>query len=195
MARSVRLRGLFGAAEVVARDGLTAPEVSGPCRSHREGDALVVEAEPGPAGGSSGGASSVAASVAAGTGGGVQVTVTVGAQSPVVVAVPPDTDVSADLSAANVTVRDLAGDVRIDAEAGTVRLEGCQGAGHIRVRTGTVEVSLPPTVGMTVRADVGTGTVSLPGARDDDGGQVVFGDGRVPLDVRVEVGSVHVTGP
>ena len=191
MARSVRLRGSFGAAEVVARDGLTAPEVSGPCRSHREGDALVVEAEPGPGGRSSGGASSVATSVAAGTGGGFQVTVTVGAQSPVVVAVPPDTDVSADLSAANVTVRDLAGDVRIDADAGTVRLERCRGAGHVRVRTGTVEVSLPATVGMTVRADVGTGTVALPG--DDD--EVVIGDGRVPLDVRVDVGSVHVTGP
>ena len=186
MAHSVLLRGQFGAVKVVGRDGLGEPEVSGPCRSHREGDTLVVEAEPDP-----GGASLVATSVAAGTGGGLRLTLTVGAQSPAVIAVPPEAEVSADLSAANIVVQAVNGEVRIDADAGTVRLNSCTGPGHVCVRTGTVEVDLPVGLGITVSADVGTGTVSLPG----DGDEVVIGDGRVALDVHVDVGSVRVAGP
>ena len=177
----VVLTGSFDGVAVVGRPDLTEAQVTGPHELRREGETLVVE-------GTAGGAAATAASVGA-TVGNLKVTVSVGEPGrQVVVAVPEDTDVVADLDAANVSVSDLGGSLRVTLGAGAVDVDGCRGATDIRVRTGAAAIT-PAEVGCTVRTRVGVGTVSLP---DGAEGELVIGDGAVPVDVEVDVGSVKV---
>lgn len=151
---AIRLTGQFDAVDVEGVAGLEEPEVEGPHRAHHEGDTLVVEGT-----GEEGGTSSV---TSASTGAGVRVTVSIGgSQAPVTIRVPPETDVDAELAAATVVVRELAGAVRLQLKAGSVVLDRCTGGGHVRCRAGKVVVDRASLDAAPLAINVDVGSVEV----------------------------------
>lgn len=136
---------------------------------------------------------------------------------PLEVRMNPDLPLAVDLTAGSLSVRDLRGPVRLEVDAGTVRLERVNGPltvalisgsaviggqitrGDSRVRCefGKVTVQLEPGSSVRVTGRSHLGKVFLPGRQTGFGAglvedSVVIGDGDATLDIETSAGTVTV---